>query len=119
MACVRCADSWNGATEVKRWRILRDPTNPPVSVVHEEDRTQFEQWLAVPEGRERCEYYWAIALQEDGRELRRSNIVKSRACEETSMAMARAPSSAMARSTRKSSEASSVVRGPPLSRSPT
>jgi hypothetical protein len=62
--------SWNGATEVVRWRLV-DAGEPSKSLA-EEDRTGFETKLSLPDSAKRVV---AQALDEDGRVLGSSNAV--------------------------------------------
>ncbi|CEM16811.1 unnamed protein product [Vitrella brassicaformis CCMP3155] len=78
---VRLHFSWNGATEVSKWRILIGDTDKPTEVLEEVPRTQFEHWVEVPDSAiEKCTYLQAVAIDAKGRKLNRSAVVASPAC---------------------------------------
>ena len=64
--------SWNGATEVARWRVLAGPNGSSLSAVGSQPWTGFETAIEVnSEGPAFC----AVALDARGRELGRSPVV--------------------------------------------
>ncbi|CEM33479.1 unnamed protein product [Vitrella brassicaformis CCMP3155] len=72
---MRLHFSWNGATEVDRWRVYRGEEK-----IADLKRTQFEHWVDIPEARNSCQKYQAVAVGRDGRELNRSKVAKSKPC---------------------------------------
>ncbi|CEM31605.1 unnamed protein product [Vitrella brassicaformis CCMP3155] len=78
---VRLHFSWNGATEVSKWRILIGATDEPAEVLEEMPKTQFEHWIDVPgSASEHCMYFQAVAIDAKGEEMDRSTVVASAAC---------------------------------------
>ena len=66
--------SWNGATEVRRWRILAGSTRNDLRVVRTVPRRGFETAAAVPG---LPSYVAAVALDAAGRELGRSAVTRA------------------------------------------
>jgi hypothetical protein len=64
--------SWNGATEVARWTVLAGSDKSSLSEVGSQTWTGFETAIAVNSN---GPYFGVIALDSDGRELGRSEIV--------------------------------------------
>ncbi|PXY27347.1 arylsulfotransferase family protein [Prauserella muralis] len=65
--------SWNGATEVRRWRILAGPSAQRLEPVATMPRSGFETAVAVnADG----PFFVAVALGEDGTELGRSDPIR-------------------------------------------
>mmetsp|Transcript_13476 Transcript_13476/g.38868 ORF Transcript_13476/g.38868 Transcript_13476/m.38868 type:complete len:351 (+) Transcript_13476:231-1283(+) len=81
---LRLHFSWNGATEVKKWRIVTGESerSPPTEVLVDVEKTQFEHWVEVPDGAEKCQYFQAIALGAEGKEMSRSPVVQTKPCKE-------------------------------------
>ena len=67
--------SWNGATEVRSWRLLKTTaTNATMEVVDTADRTGFETLLTCPGY---ASYVYVEALDVNGTVLGRSGVVKT------------------------------------------
>jgi Arylsulfotransferase (ASST) len=64
--------SWNGATEVARWRILGGPNGGELKKIAEADKTDFETVVKLPDDAASVE---AQALDEGGRVLGTSSTV--------------------------------------------
>jgi Arylsulfotransferase (ASST) len=64
--------SWNGATEVSRWRVLAGPSKDRLTVSPPRPRTGFETALPLPPD---AAYLAVEALGRDGRPLRRSEVM--------------------------------------------
>jgi len=77
---LRLHFSWNGATEVKTWRIIMGPGGDDMTAVVEIEKTQFEHWVDVPDGGKKCQYFQAVALNEKGKEMSRSEVVHTKLC---------------------------------------
>ncbi|CEM16813.1 unnamed protein product [Vitrella brassicaformis CCMP3155] len=80
---LRLHFSWNGATEVKKWRILMGENENKThltDVLVEIEKTQFEHWVDVIEGAKKCQYFQAVAIDKKGEEMRRSPIVQTKPC---------------------------------------
>ncbi|CEM21081.1 unnamed protein product [Vitrella brassicaformis CCMP3155] len=77
---LRLHFSWNGATEVAKWRVLEGPTDEPSDFLIEMAKTQFEHWIEVNEGVRQCLYYQVVPIGKNGTEMRPSDVVKSPAC---------------------------------------
>jgi len=75
--------SWNGATEVVEWRVMRGVNHDDISeYVETIPRTQFEHWVDISDedGRLRCVHYQAVAVGKDGKDMAYSNVVPSWGC---------------------------------------
>jgi hypothetical protein len=66
--------SWNGATEVARWRVLGGSHRRPLRRVATAPKNGFETWIRVP----RRSYYAVQALDARGRVLGRSRTIRGR-----------------------------------------
>jgi len=79
---LRLHFSWNGATRLQRWRIVTgDSAKEPLTFVYAEvEKRQFKHWVNIQEGMEKCRYFQAIALDDEGEELSRSPVVKTTPC---------------------------------------
>jgi hypothetical protein len=71
--------SWNGATDVARWRILAGTTPQNLAPVADAGRTGFETAVAVPAG---AAYFAVEAQAAAGRDLGESSAVKPGAASE-------------------------------------
>ena len=65
--------SWNGATEVKTWRLDTGAKPGALSDGPKAPRVSFETELPVPSG---AKYATAVALDKDGKELGRSQVIR-------------------------------------------
>jgi len=78
---LRLHFSWNGDTRTQKWRIFMGQYDKPVTVVYAEvERKQFEHWVDVPEGAEKCQYFQAVALDAEGKQMSRSSTVETKPC---------------------------------------
>jgi len=73
--------SWNGATNVAKWRVMQGPVADDVSE-HLETviKTRFEHWVAVDAGRSQCLFFQVVALADDDSVMAYSSVVTSPAC---------------------------------------
>jgi hypothetical protein len=65
--------SWNGATEVRSWRVLAGESRGRLRAIAEAPKHGFETRIAVPAG---SRYVQVQALDERGRALRASQAVR-------------------------------------------
>uniref|UniRef100_A0A7S1NX41 Uncharacterized protein n=1 Tax=Vitrella brassicaformis TaxID=1169539 RepID=A0A7S1NX41_9ALVE len=72
---------WNGATEVKKWRIMMGNSDGEelTEVFAEVEKKQFEHWIDVPQTK-KCQYFQAAALDAKGKEMSRSPTVHTKPC---------------------------------------
>mmetsp|Transcript_16746 Transcript_16746/g.47685 ORF Transcript_16746/g.47685 Transcript_16746/m.47685 type:complete len:337 (-) Transcript_16746:254-1264(-) len=79
---LRLHFSWNGATTVKKWRIMRGETvSELIDVLAEVEKKQFEHWVDILGGTHKCQYFQAVALDGEGKELKRSKVLGLAACD--------------------------------------
>lgn len=74
---VRVYASWNGATEVARWRVLAGASKTALEPIGEARRHDFETRIVVHTKRR---YFEVQALAANGRLLATSNVVSGRGC---------------------------------------
>jgi arylsulfotransferase ASST len=67
--------SWNGATEVERWRVLAGPSRRGLAKVKDVAKNGFETRVALPSS---SRYVVVRALDAHGRVLRTSAVVRAR-----------------------------------------
>jgi hypothetical protein len=72
---ARIFASWNGATELARWRVLAGPTPGDLEPVANRDKSGFETVIEVPGGQA---FYAVEALDAKGRALKRSRPLRLR-----------------------------------------
>mmetsp|Transcript_36298 Transcript_36298/g.104125 ORF Transcript_36298/g.104125 Transcript_36298/m.104125 type:complete len:133 (-) Transcript_36298:15-413(-) len=64
---------WNGDTRAQKWRVVTGQSDDSVTEVFAEvDKEQYEHWVDIPEGVSKCQYFRAMAFDDQDEEFNRS-----------------------------------------------